>query len=383
MAEPSDNIRTLYTAGEKARKQLETYSESNTTSYQDLLTTALKNYEKCRTYSRQISLFSSNETLEDISSKDLQYLLIDFYLAELTLKSSHDGGLVESRKTTLARARGNYEAFLKLLDSYDLLSPKDVELFERFVETPDTFMIVASTSDAAAKREKKIARYREEKELKNKLEVVKQYLDSHPDALRNDEQALRDLHLTNLRLSIHQTFQSLESISLELQVLAVAPTTPAFPTPVVSDTRQESRQDTYSEPLDAGLSRLRLSNPSGPILSPAGKPLQPFTLLDTRSRLRHGVFRPGHNLPTMTIDEYLEEERRRGGILDSGEEESGRQPEIDEDDLEKSDQATMKAREWDEFTEANPKYVARYSPGSPPFSFMSYKVLRELTTLLL
>jgi hypothetical protein len=41
--------------------------------------------------------------------------------------------------------------------------------------------------------------------------------------------------------------------------------------------------------------------------------LRPFTLLDSRDRLRKGVFGPGHNLPTMTIDEYLEEERRRGG----------------------------------------------------------------------
>jgi hypothetical protein len=57
----------------------------------------------------------------------------------------------------------------------------------------------------------------------------------------------------------------------------------------------------------------------------------------------------------MSIDDYLEEERRRGGIIEGGGEASGRKPEVDEDDHEKADEETMKAREWDEFKEANPK----------------------------
>ena len=57
----------------------------------------------------------------------------------------------------------------------------------------------------------------------------------------------------------------------------------------------------------------------------------------------------------MTIDEYLEEEKRRGGMVDGGGAQSGRPAEPDEDSLEKADADTMKAREWDEFTEANPK----------------------------
>ncbi len=90
-------------------------------------------------------------------------------------------------------------------------------------------------------------------------------------------------------------------------------------------------------------------------MSKQGKPLQPFTLLSNRQELAKGVFRPGHNLPTMTIDEYLDEEARRGGIIEGGGEASWHRPEPDEDDIEKADAETMKAREWDEFVEANPK----------------------------
>ena len=71
--------------------------------------------------------------------------------------------------------------------------------------------------------------------------------------------------------------------------------------------------------------------------------------------MRNGVFRPDHSLPTMTIDEYLEEEMRRGGIVDGGGAGDGRQAEPDEDDDRWVDAETMKAREWDEFKEANPR----------------------------
>lgn len=116
----------------------------------------------------------------------------------------------------------------------------------------------------------------------------------------------------------------------------------------------------YSERLD---SRSLLSSANtGPILSSGGKPLRPFTLLDSRQTVKDGVFRSGHNLPTMTIDEYLEEERARGGIIEGGGAASGLSPEPDEDNYEKGDAETIKAREWDEFVEANPKYILLHSP---------------------
>lgn len=123
------------------------------------------------------------------------------------------------------------------------------------------------------------------------------------------------------------------------------------------DYRERSRQyrDTYSDRLDPDLLQLRNGRKGGPILSKEGKPLKPFTLLDKRQQLRDGVFGPDHSLPTMTIDEYLEEEKRRGGMIEGGGEQSGMPTEPEEDNFIKADIETMKAREWDEFVEANPK----------------------------
>lgn len=287
-------------------------------------------------------------------------MIINYHLAELLQRV-----VGTDRKATLLSARGCYEKFMKLLDSYDVLSKPDAKLYEKYQESPNSFS-TASTSDAAARRETKIARFRAEKELKAKLEVRSsaisrgllvtgvQHLNQNPAAFQNDEDALRQLHLTSIALRVHQTFASLESIAQELQILAMAPPAPPPNAGPAADLRQRDRRgDGYSERLDAPLAGL--SNRTGPILSADGKPLRPFTLLDNRQRVQQGVFRPDHSLPTMTIDEYLDEERKRGGIIEGGGEQSGMQPEPDEDNMEKADAETIKARAWDDFKDDNPK----------------------------
>ena len=185
-----------------------------------------------------------------------------------------------------------------------------------------------------------------------------QYLAQNPATLQNDDAALRDLHIANINLSTHKTFQSLDMISQELQLLAFAPppSHPVHEVQTADERERDGRQrDGYSDKLDYPLSQLAASGKAGPILSKDGKPLKPFVLLDQRQRIQEGVFKPGHNLPTMTIDEYLEEEKRRGGVIEGGGAQSGLQPEPDEDNVQKTDEATLKAREWDDFKEENPK----------------------------
>ncbi len=56
-----------------------------------------------------------------------------------------------------------------------------------------------------------------------------------------------------------------------------------------------------------------------PLLAPTGKVLRPFTITpSTRSEVAASVFQPSYRLPTMSIDEYLAEEQRRGNIIQGG-----------------------------------------------------------------
>lgn len=95
-------------------------------------------------------------------------MAINFHLAELGQKIASTD--ISVRKKNILQARVYYERFLKLLDSYDLLSKGDAKLYELYTEDKENFA-TASTRDAAARRDAKIARFREEKELKRKLEV--------------------------------------------------------------------------------------------------------------------------------------------------------------------------------------------------------------------
>ena len=94
-----------------------------------------------------------------------RYLLINYHLAELVLRvSSHD------RKSTLQTARNIYEKYLEQLDQYGILSEQDKRIYGRYLEEPISFSTI-STSDPNARRNAKIANFKQEKELKQKLEV--------------------------------------------------------------------------------------------------------------------------------------------------------------------------------------------------------------------
>ena len=91
--------------------------------------------------------------------------MIDYYLAELTLRDT-----ISSRKTVLRQAQEAYERFLALLDTYSLLSKGDRRLYERYLDNRKAFTTV-SGSHPAARRDMKIARFRQETDLRRKLEV--------------------------------------------------------------------------------------------------------------------------------------------------------------------------------------------------------------------
>jgi immunoglobulin-binding protein 1 len=162
------------------------------------------------------------------------------------------------------------------------------------------------------------------------------------------------LYFTELEIFASQSFQSLDMIGQENAILSEEQPHTQYTSQSMSDSRQNGRShpDDHSERLDPSISQV---GHGGPLLSKEGKPLQPFTITGKRSQVRQGVFRPGHTLPTMTIEDYLEEEKRRGGIIDGGwpSEKSAAEP--DEDNMEASDLETLKARAWDEYTEENPK----------------------------
>ncbi|KIW21493.1 hypothetical protein PV08_02073 [Exophiala spinifera] len=340
-SEPS--LKETYNEAKLRQTQLDSL-DPRSSSYKDTLQSIIDNFERCRQLIRQLALFSPNEEVEDIATQDLQYLTVDYNLAEMKIKTYS-----EDRLSSLQASLALLESFLTQLDNYGLLDSSNHKLYERFLEQRHGFRIVSS-SNPEEKRKIKITRFQEEKALKQKLE----YLRGESQKINIDDDTIRNLYLAEIALSVNRTFSSLDMITQELDILSHMRQVPTQASPSI-DQREPTRSDGYSERLDGPMTMAGLGKKGGPLLSSSGKPLQPFTLTDKRTQLQQGVFRSGHNLPTMSIDEYLEEERRRGGIIEGGGNANAAQPEPDEDNMDEVDAATMKARQWDEFVEANPK----------------------------
>ena len=86
--------------------------------------------------------------------------------------------------------------------------------------------------------------------------------------------------------------------------------------------------------------------------------MRPFVLTSTREQFAQGVFRPDHALPTMSVDEYLTEEIRRGGIQVPQDESAGtrdKRVKSGREEEEEEEKEMEKRREWDEFTETHAK----------------------------
>lgn len=102
-------------------------------------------------------------------------MTLHYHLAELVQREASAG-----RESVLRRALHHYETYLTQLDEYELLSAGNKKLFEQYMANPSTFTL-APMNDAAARRDVKVKRFREEKELKQQLEVYKS-LSSSPCA---------------------------------------------------------------------------------------------------------------------------------------------------------------------------------------------------------
>ena len=158
---------------------------------------------------------------------------------------------------------------------------------------------------------------------------------------------LRSYLMLLIVLHALRTANALESLLQEKELLQ-APPMPEAPDPP-TDTTWRLDPSWTSPASDA------------PLLSESGRPLRPFTIIPKREQLKSEVFRPSHRLPTMSIDEYLEEETRRGRILPSTDKDAPtpraqRQVESEQDGTRTADEAEEAARQeaiyWDAYTES-------------------------------
>ncbi|KAI5900437.1 TAP42-like protein [Schizophyllum commune H4-8] len=301
---------------------------------QDLIRTSLADLQNVNARVLDLSLFSPNETLEDITTPDLVYLFVPYVIAEVLgrVKALER----DDRMRLLQQAESKLKTFIFTLEHYNIVPEDERKLHERGT---------ASIPDPARRRETKIKQFQKEKELKGRVEALRKRRNQRaaeendtpndfdligsllPAATTTSDQEedaetdeiLRETTLILLRLCYAKAQAELGSINQELDLLKSAPQEPSRTPADALDPRSRQRQE-----QDA-MWRIDVpqgSDANGPLLDPDGKPLRPFTILPAgaadRARLQNQVFGPGHNLPTMTVDEYLQIEKERGKFISGG-----------------------------------------------------------------
>ena len=330
------SLKEIHSRAEQLRKQFDRdYHPAS-------LQAALSAYTEAGSLVARLSLFSTNEGLEDVSSTDLQYVLVDYHIGVLTFQINDR----DRRQKTLQDAEAAFVAFLTRCEDYGLVSEEDRADVKSLLGRESGEQTERKVSPADM-RDRRIARYKREKALQSKIDTAQ-------SQSNGDEELLRRLHIASIHLAVSKALQELEGITRELELLKTMPTE--------LRTRESGENDTGA--ADRATWRLDRTNDQ-PLMDNKGRPLRPFVITSgdsTRDRMRNEVFRPDHSLPTMSIDEYLEIERQRGGILPP---QNGQQPQTRPPHELRSARAADAAEEeerqkaiaWDHFTENNPRGI--------------------------
>ncbi|KAJ2810262.1 Type 2A phosphatase-associated protein 42, partial [Coemansia furcata] len=372
MASPESSLRVNYA---RAQRQLQTINKSELASssveYQDQAQALVKLLKTCATQVDQLSLFSSNETPDDYSTSELRLLLVSAYLGEALQKLSAP----DNRVTILKEAAASYEKFLLTAQLLGIVDKHTVDV-ERLSTTESTDRPVAN--DPGRDRMQKIERFKKMRALQLSIAELEARLaggdaasgaksTKEEDSDDDMDEVERDHAVKLIELKIYQVVDDFDILKGEM-LMAQQMEEMKRRSAGSSDADNRSRSGPGALPDEASDGEWRLDSQSyhrvdprpgrpfvRPVFNSKGQPTQPFVLTNNRQAIKDSVFRPGWALPTMTVDEYLKQEQERGGIISGGGKEPDAKPEIDDNDHEALDAETMKKREWDEFTDNNPR----------------------------
>ncbi|KFP73908.1 Immunoglobulin-binding protein 1, partial [Acanthisitta chloris] len=287
---------------------------------------------------------SENEELEEIPSTDLKYLLLPALLGALTLKQVD----LSRRLEHLETARDHFYRFLKLCRSYGLgnfqlppatsSSTAGEEGTGSFPAPGDAMGAQPNLVAMAMSRKAKIDRYKQKKELENKLASMRSSVESGTA----DEDQIREFYILQIQRWISTSLEEIESIDQEMVILRSRGTARQPPTGLHGPSR------------------------------PPRAPVRPFIL--TRDAAQARVFGAGYpGLPTMTVNDWYEQRRRQGVV--SGQSVPQRAPGGSDEELQKQQQekkeeeeddeeALQKARNWDDWKDTHPRgYGNRHNMG--------------------
>lgn len=383
---------SLPTLFEQARKIHTIASES--TLDQDLVKKGCELLRQCEEMVSKLGLFSLNETKDDISTANLKYILVPYYLAELTEKIAEDG-----RIKVLKASQAKLKEFISFCEAMELVPEEEMETSKQ-----------GGANTFADRRAKKIARFKRQRAAESKLLELKERKErrgrstkasalstpvetGEDDVLDDDGEEEREAWLATISLALSKAFDLLEMLNKEEEMLS------AIKEKQLQDGEKEFSQlvlDERTKKVETwhrdAAARAHYTNPAAPItcatfaqdviegranVSQAHEhkhqPLifGPASLVGRnptteREKIAAQVFQPHYRLPTMSIEEagltemnmMNEWQERNVKLMEEATSSWHRDPPKQrpgEEDEEDDDAAQDKARAWDDWKDDNPR----------------------------
>lgn len=330
------------------------------------LAVLLQEFEVIQTLVNSLSLFSENEKLQEISTSYLPFATIRYYVACISMKllAAFNPGfdfdkndILKYKESNLQKAKRNYAMFLNQLEAFgNILSADQVKRIDSFKNSynPSIDEIISLGGSATTQRAEKIANYKQERELQQKLRILDEHYrsagkeDADEDLFATfDEDIVRAVYIDQLKFFSLLSFKNLEMLAMELQVLIKRSAFQEERKYRASVKAEESDEFGYTSRLESDPNRRKNISE---LISKQGKILQPFVITKDKQELRRKVFGTGQVLPSMSVEEYLDYELANGKMLKDESKDQG----PDDSDDDDSDEELRK-REWDDWKDDNPK----------------------------
>lgn len=308
----------LYSEGLKAMKMAEKMPRGD--GRQELYNKAKSLFNRAMDLVESLALFSDNESVEDIATSDLRYLIIPAYLAKITISSECNSNRLE----TFNRASDLVKRFFLRILNYGLGN----KTIEHSLESDGVDQMVQSRSE-------KIEKYKKMKLLESQIEELEKRINLGEQV---DDETARDYYLKLIKKWIDESYESLER---EIK--------PAIFFEKSSSTSKQT--------------------PGMP------KQIKPSITI-VKNELQKQVFGLGYpSRPTVTVDEFISKKISDGDLAFHAQKEVyanslqryAEQPDLmreqeevsdaehDEKEDKDDEEELAKKRRWDEFKDENPR----------------------------
>jgi hypothetical protein len=323
-----------------------------------------------------LSLFSSNETLEDVSTKSIPFLSLEHYMAMSLVNLPAGPGAMVQRKMNILQSLSLWGQFLERCEALEVLSKEETKEYHDLLEEQQHYTNEdesTSTVDRklplAPSRDAKIARFKAKQQRQKEIERLKALgerrkrcavgdedeMDGHDQDSLNRSVALAELDICKVDALENWSQSQRELPMIEMMV------------------KMEVERQKMAK--HAGNDSTNQNGDIDPRRPPPGKGLQVTHITKTasgqlqfkRDEIRSKVFRPGWSQPTMSLEELgereyqqaMEREERQKQAEANRINEPKRYEDLVRDGMEDNpdlvDSSAKLDREWDDWKDQNPR----------------------------